>query len=86
MAAHSSANIPDSINGVSEGAVGGQGVVTTPSKLHGFTRSHEAMAGRRRPTARYGTFYLDQVEDVVIPAPTRGVSVCALAVSKGRTD
>jgi hypothetical protein len=26
------------------------------------------MAGRLRPTARYGTFYLDQIEDAVIPA------------------
>jgi hypothetical protein len=44
------------------------------------------MAGRRRPTAQYGTFYLDQVEDAVIPAPTRGISICALALSKGCTD
>jgi hypothetical protein len=58
----------------------------TPSKLHGLTRGHEAMAGRRRPTTRYGTFYLDQIEDTIIPAPTRGVSVYALALSKGRTD
>jgi len=49
---------------------GGQGVVVIPSKLHGFTRSHEAMAGRCRPTARYGTFYLDYVEATVIPVPT----------------
>jgi hypothetical protein len=46
-AAHGSANVPDSIKGVSEGVVGSQGVVATPSKLHGFTRKHEAMAGRR---------------------------------------
>jgi hypothetical protein len=58
-------------------------VVASPSKLHGLTRGHEAMAGRRRPTTRYGTFYLDQVKDAVIPAPTRGISVCALAFSKG---
>jgi hypothetical protein len=44
------------------------------------------MAGRRRPTAQYGAFYLDQVEDTVIPAPTRGISIGALALSKGRTD
>jgi hypothetical protein len=44
------------------------------------------MAGRCRPAIRYGTFYLDQVEDVVIPAPTRGVSIYALALSKGCTD
>jgi hypothetical protein len=44
------------------------------------------MAGRRRPTARYGAFYLDQVEDAVIPAPTRGVSICALTIGEGRTD
>jgi hypothetical protein len=69
-AAHGSANISDSIKGISRGIVGSQGVVTTPSKLHGFTRGHEAMVGRRRPTARYGAFYLDQVEDTVIPAPT----------------
>jgi hypothetical protein len=48
--------------------------------------AHEAMAGRRRPTARYGAFYLDQVEDAVIPAPTRGVSICALTIGEGRTD
>jgi hypothetical protein len=56
----------------------------TPSELHGLTRGHEAMTGRRRPTARYGTFYFDQVEDTVNLAPTRGVSVCAFALSKGR--
>jgi hypothetical protein len=44
------------------------------------------MAGRRRSTAQYGAFYLDQVEDVVIPAPTRGISIGALALSKGRSD
>jgi hypothetical protein len=44
------------------------------------------MAGRCRPTTRYGTFYLDQVEDAVISATTRGVIICALALSKGRTD
>jgi hypothetical protein len=44
------------------------------------------MAGRRRPTAQYGAFYLDHVEDAVIPAPTRGISIGALALSKGRTD
>jgi hypothetical protein len=47
-----------------------QGVAVSPSKLHGLTRGHEAVAGRRRPTARHGTFYLDQVEATVIPAPT----------------
>jgi hypothetical protein len=44
------------------------------------------VVGRCRPTTRYGTFYLDQVEDTVIPAPTRGISICALALSKGRID
>jgi hypothetical protein len=44
------------------------------------------VAGRRRPTAQYGAFYLDQVEDAVIPAPTRGVSVCAFGLSEGHTD
>jgi hypothetical protein len=44
------------------------------------------MAGRCRPTARYGAFYLNQVEDAVIPTSTRGVDVCALALSKGRID
>jgi hypothetical protein len=82
---HGSANVPDSIKGVSGGVVSSQGVVATPSKLHGFTRSHEVMAGRHRPTAQYGTFYLDQVEEAVIPAPTQGISICALALSKGRT-
>jgi hypothetical protein len=85
-AAHGSANIQDSIKGVSGGVVSSQGVVATPSKLHGFTRSHEAMAGRRRPTAQYGAFYLDQVEDAVIPTPTRGISIGALALSKGCPD
>jgi hypothetical protein len=44
------------------------------------------MAGRHRPTAQYGAFYLDQVEDAVIPASTRGISIGALDLSKGRTD
>jgi hypothetical protein len=44
------------------------------------------MAGQRRPTTQYNTFYFDQVKDAVIPAPTRGVSVCALTLSKGHTD
>jgi hypothetical protein len=85
-AAHSCTEVPDSIEGNSGSIVSGQGVVATPSKLHGLTRGHEAMAGRRRPTTQYGTFYLDQVEDTVIPAPARGVSICALALSKGRID
>jgi hypothetical protein len=42
--------------------VSSQGFAPSPSKLHGLTRGHEAVAGRRRPTARHGTFYLDQVE------------------------
>jgi hypothetical protein len=41
------------------------------------------MTGRRRLTTRYGTLYLDQVEDAVIPTPTRGVIVCALASVRG---
>jgi hypothetical protein len=80
------ANISDSIEGFSGGIIGIQGFVVTPSKLHGLTGGHEAMAGRRRPTTRYGTFYLDQVEDAVIPVPTRGVSICVLALSKGCTN
>jgi hypothetical protein len=44
------------------------------------------MTGRRQPTSQYGAFYLDQVEDAVIPAPTRGISIGALALSKGRID
>jgi hypothetical protein len=44
------------------------------------------MAGRRRLTTRYGAFYLDQVKDTVILAPIRGIGVCALALSKGRSD
>jgi hypothetical protein len=44
------------------------------------------MVGRRRPTARYGAFYLNQVEDAVILAPTRGISICALPLSEGRID
>jgi hypothetical protein len=58
----------------------------TPSKLHSLTRGHEAIAGRHRPTARRGTFYLDQVKATVILAPTRGVGVCALTLSGGRAD
>jgi hypothetical protein len=41
------------------------------------------VVGQRRPTARHGTFYLDQVEATVIPAPTWDVGVCALTLSKG---
>jgi hypothetical protein len=44
------------------------------------------MVGQRRPTAQYGAFYLDQVEDAVILAPTRGISIYALPLSEGRTD
>jgi hypothetical protein len=78
---------PDSIEGFSGGIIGSQGVVATPSKLHGLTGGgHEAMTGRRRPTTRYGTFYLNQVEDAVILAPTRGVSICALTLNKGCID
>jgi hypothetical protein len=39
------ANIPNSVKGVTGGVVGSQGVIATPSKLHGITRSHEAMVG-----------------------------------------
>jgi hypothetical protein len=42
----------------------------SPSKLHGLTEGHEAVVRRRQPTTRYGTFYLDQVEAIVIPTPT----------------
>jgi hypothetical protein len=69
-AAHGGANIPDSIKGISGGVVSSQGVIATPSKLHDITRSHEAMAGRRRPAAQYGAFNLDPVEGVVITSPT----------------
>jgi hypothetical protein len=31
---------------------------------------HGAVAGRHRPAAWHGTFYLDQVEATVIPVPT----------------
>jgi hypothetical protein len=82
-AAHGGANIPDSIKGVSRGVVSSQGVIATPSKLHGVTRSHEAVARRRRPTAQYGTFYLDLVEGAVITTPTRGINIGALALSEG---
>jgi hypothetical protein len=45
------------------------------------------MAGQRRSTARYGTIYLDQVEDAVIPAPTRGIaSVCSPSVRGAQTN
>jgi hypothetical protein len=82
---HGGANIPDSIKGVSGGVVSSQGVIATPSKLHGITRSHEAVAGRCRPTARYGAFYLDPVEGAVITASTRGISISALTFSEGHT-
>jgi hypothetical protein len=85
-AAHCSANILDSIKGVSGGVVSSQGVIATPSKLHGITRSHEAVAGRRRPAAQYGAFYLDLIEGAVITAPTRGISIGALALSEGHAD
>jgi hypothetical protein len=85
-AAHDCTDVPDSIEGDPRSIVSSQGVVATPSKLHGLTRGHEAMAGRRRPTTRYGAFYLDQVKDTVIPAPTRGIGICALALSKGYLD
>jgi hypothetical protein len=82
-ATHGGANIPDTIKGVSRGIVSSQGVIATPSKLHGITRSHEAVAGRRRPAAQYGAFYLDPVKGAVIMAPTRGISIGALALSEG---
>jgi hypothetical protein len=82
-AAHGGANIPDSIKGVSEGVVSSQGVIVTPSKLHCITRSHEAVAGRRRPAAQYGAFYLDPVEVAVITTPTRGINIGVLALSEG---
>jgi hypothetical protein len=69
-AAYVRTDISDSVEGDSESIVSSQGVAATPSKLHSLTRGHEAMAGQRRPTARHGTLYLDQVEAVVIPAPT----------------
>jgi hypothetical protein len=67
---HNCADIPDSVEGGSKSIVSNQGVIASPSKLHGLTKGHEAVAGRRRPAARHGTFYLDQVEATVIPAPT----------------
>jgi hypothetical protein len=82
-ATHGGANIPDSIKGVFGGVVSSQGVIATPSKLHDITRSHEAEAGRRRPTAQYGAFYLDPVEGAVITTPTRGISIGVLALSEG---
>jgi hypothetical protein len=85
MAAHGSANIPESIKGVSGGIVSSQGVIATPSKLHGITRSHEAVAGQHRPAAQYGAFYLDLVEGAVITVPTQGISIGALALSEGHT-
>jgi hypothetical protein len=68
-AAYNCADIPDFVEGSSGSIVSSQGVVASPSKLHGLTGGHEAVAGRRRPTARHGTFYLYQVEATVIPAP-----------------
>jgi hypothetical protein len=86
MVAYSCTNIPDSIKDSSRSVVNSQGVAATPPKLYGLARGHEAMAGRRRPVAQYGTFYLDQVKATVIPAATWGVRVCALTLSEGRTD
>jgi hypothetical protein len=54
-AAYNCADIPDSVKGGSRGTVCGQGVATSPPELHGLTEGHEAVAGRRRPTARHGT-------------------------------
>jgi hypothetical protein len=85
-ATHGCIDVPDSIEGDSGSIVSSQGVVATPPKLHDLTGGHEAMARRCRPTAWFGTFYLDQVEDTVITAPIGGVSICALALSKGCTD
>jgi hypothetical protein len=70
MAAYSCTDIPDSVEGDSGSIISSQGVTATPSKLHNLTRGYEAMAGRHRPTARHGTFYLGQVEAMVIPTPT----------------
>jgi hypothetical protein len=69
-AAYSCTDISDSVEDDSRSIVSSQGVAATPSKLHSLTRGHEAMEGRRRPTARHDTFYPDQVEAKVIPAPT----------------
>jgi hypothetical protein len=69
MAAYSCADILDSVEGGSGNVVSGQGVVAPPSKLHSLTGGHKAVAGRHRPTARHGTFYLDQVKATVILAP-----------------
>jgi hypothetical protein len=45
------------------------------------------VAGRRRLAAQYGAFYLDLVEGAVITAPTRGISIGALAaLSEGHAD
>jgi hypothetical protein len=66
---HTAAHIPDSVEGSSGSIVSSQGVAPPPSKLHGLTRGHEAVAGRCRPTARHGAFYLDQVEATIISAP-----------------
>jgi hypothetical protein len=38
-------DISDSVEGGSGSIVSSQGVAATPSKLHGLTRGHEAMAG-----------------------------------------
>jgi hypothetical protein len=69
-AAYNCADILDSVEGGSVSIVSSQGVAMSPSKLHGLTRGHEEVAGRHRLTARHGTFYLNQVEATVIPAPT----------------
>jgi hypothetical protein len=68
--AYNSVDIPDSIKDDPESIVSSQGVAVSPSKLHGLTGGHEAVAGRRRPAARHGALYLDQVEATVIPVPT----------------
>jgi hypothetical protein len=42
------------------------------------------VARRRRPPARHGALWLNQAPASVIPASTRGVGVCALALDEGR--
>jgi hypothetical protein len=61
---------PRLCEGGSGGIVYCQGVAASPSKLHGLTGGHEAVAGRRRSTARHGALWLDQIEATVIPKPT----------------
>jgi hypothetical protein len=67
---HMAAQASQTLSRATPGALSADRELLRHPKLHSLTRGYEAMAGRRRPTARHSTLYLDQVEATVIPAPT----------------